>query len=199
MISCILLSAGSSSRFDGPKALALFDQTPVIVHLQNVLISSQVFEVIVVLGASAHKIQPHLLNHKKIISVHNKDYHLGQCSSFKMGLKNVSRKSSGIMLLPVDYPLIKTETINTLCDYFLKTIPPLLIPTYQDRKGHPPIFHARLTPQLLGLADSTGLNVFEEQMKSKAVLYPVPDPGVILTFNTPLEFEELKKDFQKNI
>lgn len=191
MISCILLSAGLSSRFEGPKALARLDQTPIIERLQNVLISSNIFEVIVVLGASLGKIKPHILDHKKITCVRNKDYHLGQTSSFKIGLEKVSRKSSGIALLPVDYPLIKTETINCLCDYFLKTKPSLLIPTYQDRKGHPPVFHADLIPKLLALPDSTGLNVFEEEMKSKTSFYPVNDPGVILTFNTPTEFEEL--------
>ena len=197
MVSCILLSAGLSSRFGGPKALALLDQTPVIEHLQNILISANVFEVIVVLGASSGKIEPHLLNHKKIICVHNKDYHLGQSSSFKIGLENVSQKSSGVMLLPIDYPLVKTETINTLCQYFLEHNPAVLIPTYQDRKGHPPIFHANLTQQLLGLNNSTGLNIFEEQMKSETVLYPIHDPGVILTFNTPSEFEELKKIYKE--
>ncbi len=198
MISCILLSAGLSSRFGGPKALARLDQTPVIEHLQNVLISSNIFEIIVVLGASSEKIKPHLLNHKKIICVRNKNYHLGQSSSFKIGLENVSQKSLGLALLPVDYPLVKTETINNLSDYFLKHKPSILIPTYQDQKGHPPIFHANLTKKLLDLANSTGLNVFEEEMKSKTVLYPVNDPGVILTFNTPLEFEELKKNYKKN-
>ena len=176
MISCILLSAGSSSRFGGPKALAVLDQTPVIEHLQNVLISSNVFEVIVVLGAASEKIEPHLLNHKKITCVHNKDYHLGQMSSFKIGLGKVSQKSLGVMLLPIDYPLVKIKTINALCQYFLESHPAALIPTYQDRKGHPPIFHANLIPQLSALANSTGLNVFEEEMKSKTVLYPVNDP-----------------------
>ncbi len=199
MISCILLSAGLSSRFGGPKALAHLDQTPVIEHLQNVLISSNVFEIIVVVGASSEKIKPHVLNHKKITCVRNKNYHLGQISSFKVGLENVSQKSSGIALLPVDYPLVKTETINSLCDYFLEHKPPILIPTYQDRKGHPPIFHADLIPKLLALSNSAGLNVFEEEMKSTTVLFPVNDPGVILTFNTSSEFEELKKNYKKNI
>ena len=198
MISCILLSAGLSSRFDGPKALAQLDQTPVVEYLQNVLISSNVFEVIVVLGASSEKIKSHLLNHKKIISVRNKDYHLGQTSSFKIGLENVSRKSSGVALLPVDYPLVQIETINSLCDHFLEHKPSILIPTYHDRKGHPPVFHADLISKLLALPHSTGLNVFEEEMKSKNVLYPVNDPGVILTFNTPAEFEELKKNYKRN-
>ena len=200
MISCILLSAGLSKRFGNPKALANLDkQLPVIEHLQNVLIPSNVSEVIVVLGASSEKIEPQILNHKKITCVHNKDYHLGQMSSFKIGLGKVSQKSSGVMLLPIDYPLIKTKTINTLCQYFLESYPATLIPTYQDRKGHPPIFHANLIPQLSELANSTGLNVFEEQMKSKTVLYPVNDPGVILTFNTPLEFAGLKEIYKKNL
>lgn len=192
MISCILLSAGLSSRFGSPKALALLGEISIIEHLQNILISANIFEIIIVLGASSDKIKPRLLDHKKIICVHNKDYHLGQTSSFKMGLKNVSQKSSGVMLLPIDYPLVKTKTLNILCDYFLESKPPLLIPVYKDQKGHPPIFNTKLTPQLLELVDSEGLNVFQQKIKSQTVLYPVNDQGVVLSFNTPLEFAELK-------
>ncbi len=51
MVTCILLSAGSSQRFGSPKALAeLYDET-VLEHLQKMLLATQVGEIIIVLGA----------------------------------------------------------------------------------------------------------------------------------------------------
>ena len=196
MMSCILLSAGLSSRFGSHKALARLEKIPLIEHLQKMLISSKVSEIVVVLGASFEEIEPHIFKHEKIVCVRNPDYRLGQISSFKTGLKNVSANSLAALLLPVDYPLIKTETIDTLCDFFLARRPSIVIPTYQNRKGHPPIFHKKLTKQLLEWDASIGLNRFAEQMKPQTILSPVEDPGILLTFNTPAEFAELKKIYE---
>jgi len=92
MIACILLSAGLSQRFGSPKALAQWNTGTVIEHLQNLLVKSQVDEIIVVCGAHADQIKPHILEHKQVRFVYNKDYNFGQTSSFKAGLKSVSRR-----------------------------------------------------------------------------------------------------------
>ena len=51
MISCLLLTAGLSSRFHSPKALARLGEDTVIEHLQKTLINTQLSEIVVVLGA----------------------------------------------------------------------------------------------------------------------------------------------------
>ena len=99
MISCILLSAGLSKRFGSPKALADISGVSVIRYIQNTLIESKIGEIVVVLGANKEKIKSHILNHKKIKVVYNKDYNFGQTSSFKAGLSQISNDSKGIMLL----------------------------------------------------------------------------------------------------
>src|SRR3989344_7860118 len=114
MISCLLLSAGFSSRFGSPKALARLNDRALIEHLQELLLATQLHEVIIVLGHGAEQIKPFLFKHKKIKVVYNKDYKFGQTSSFKCGLKEVALQAAGIMLLPIDYPVIKAETFDTL-------------------------------------------------------------------------------------
>ena len=66
MISCILLSAGYSSRFGSPKALAKLNGQTIIEQLQKILVASILDEIIVVLGAFAEDIKSYLLKHKKI-------------------------------------------------------------------------------------------------------------------------------------
>ena len=196
MLSCLLLSAGLSTRFGSPKALAKFTGTTVIGHLQNILIDSLIDEIVIVLGDHAKEIKSHILNHKKVRPVYNKDYLLGQTSSFKAGLKEISPKSRGIMLLPVDVPTIKTATINLLADKFLKATPGILIPTYNDQRGHPPIFHAKFKGALLKLDNTIGLNVFQKQHEAEVVLFSVEDSGIIRSFNTPEEFDKIKSSFK---
>ncbi len=193
MISCILLSAGLSSRFGSSKALAFVDGQILINRTQNILIQSQIDEIIIVLGSQANDVKPYLLKHKKVKVVYNKNYNLGQTSSFKVGLKNVHPKSLGIMLLPIDFPVIKSETINLLAKEFLAKEPAILIPSYNSRKGHPPVFHSKFKKDFLALENDCGLNTIQHREKDEIMIIEVNDSGVIKTFNTLEELEQIVK------
>ena len=203
MVSCILLSAGLSTRFGSPKALATIRGVTVIERLQRILIESHVGEVIVVLGAEAEKIRPFLLNDKKLKPVYNADYRLGQTSSVKTGIKVILNESCGIMLWPIDYPLIRKETIDQLTLEFLTRRPSVLIPTYTNRKGHPPIFHVSLKTKLLTIDNHMGINSLQRQFSTLKELQPcsyllsVDDPGILCTFNTPEEFTIIRNQIEK--
>jgi len=185
MISSILLSAGLSQRFGSPKALAkLNETTTVIEHLQNVLLETQIDEIIIVLGADSTELKPYILNHKMVKFVYNKDYKLGQTSSFKTGLKEIAADSQAVLLLPIDYPFIKIETIESMIICFNNMLPNIIIPTYQEIKGHPPIFHTKLKSELLNLDDTVGINMLAQMHEKQTVFLPVDDQGILLSFNT---------------
>ena len=193
MISCILLAAGLSTRFGSSKALAKLNDKNVLEHLQQVLLATSINEIIVVLGAYADQIKPFLLNHRKVKFVYNKDFNLGQTSSFQAGLQNISSQTQGIMLLPVDYPAIKKQTLDQLIDVFLKQNPMILIPTFNHRKGHPPIFSSKLKDDFLRLDHSVGVNTVAQIHQKETLFFSVADQGVVQTFNNAEEFEQLKK------
>ncbi len=121
MITCILLSAGSSSRFGSPKALAKLDSHTIIENTQIKLLKSNINNIIIVLGANCEKIQPFVLKHKRVKVVYNKDHNFGQTSSFKCGLKLAPKETQVIMLLPIDFPSIKSNTIDLLINAHKKT------------------------------------------------------------------------------
>lgn len=196
-LSCILLSAGLSGRFGSPKALARLNHKTVIEHLQQLLLATQLAEIIIVLGHRPRPIKSLLFNHRRIRIVHNKDYKLGQASSFKAGLKEIACHTEGIMLFPIDYPMIRKETLDELIAYFLKKTPSILIPAWQGKRGHPPIFHARLKEEILNLDHSLGVNTIIHRHQTDIVLLPVKDPGVVQSFNTQEEFEQLKAGFSR--
>ena len=189
MVTCLLLTAGLSGRFGSPKALALLKQNTVIEHLQNILLQTACDKIIVVLGAAASMIEPYLFKHKRIRIVHNKDYDFGQTSSVQTGLRNIGNKTTGIMLLPVDCPLIRVSTFDLLIDHFKKERPDILIPTCGHQKGHPPIFHVRLKPEILDLPLNAGINSLF--MTHLPHTLEIDDPGINKTFNTREEFKTI--------
>jgi len=195
MLSCILLSAGSSKRFGSPKALAQLSTGNVIEYVQRNLIKTSINEIIVVLGAHAEKIEPFLLDHKNVRFVYNKDHNFGQTSSFKVGLQQVTNNSTGFFLLPVDSPFVSTMTLESLISLFNAKKPKILIPSYMGKKGHPPLFCARLKSEFLALDNGVGINTVAHKYQEETIIFSVEDSGVTATFNTPEEFERVKKEF----
>ena len=193
MITCILLSAGLSQRFGSPKALAQLNNKPIIEHLQHMLLETRTDEIIVVLGAYAEQIKPYLLNHKHVKFVYNKDYNFGQTSSFKAGLRAISDDVQGILLLPVDHPLIRPQTVDQIIECFLNDPSKIVLPAFEGRKGHPPLFPASLKREFLALDDQIGLNTIAHAHQKETVIFPVEDPGVTKSFNTPSELKVLQK------
>ena len=188
MISCILLSAGLSERFGSPKALAHIWDCTVIQYVQKTLLQSSCDEIIVVLGAHAHEIQPSIFIHNRIRVVYNKDYNFGQTSSVLVGCREANNSSSGIMFLPVDCPLVQASSFSTIIDDFQKHDPDILIPTYKNKKGHPPIFHQRLKSKILDLSMDKGLNSLFVDHPPQTI--EINDSGIVKSFNSP---EELKR------
>lgn len=194
MVSCLLLSAGFSSRFGSPKALARLNGQTLIEHLQELLLSTQLHEIIIVLGHGAEEIKPFLFKHKKIKVVYNKDYKFGQTSSFKCGLREAVTPTTGVLLFPVDYPLIKSETIDRLITSFNETETLALIPSYDGKKGHPPIFNIQLKNEFQDLDDTLGVNTVIHRHVNDVTILPVDDPGIIKSFNTKEELERIKAE-----
>ena len=194
MISCVILSAGLSIRFGAPKATASINNSTVIEHIQHTLLSTEVGEIIIVLGAHKNEIEPYVLNHKKVKAVYNKDYKFGQTSSFQVGLKNISHDSKGVFLLPIDYPLIKATTIDNLIHYFNHRHSLILIPTHQSQPGHPPLFNISLKESLLSFNTNSGINTFIHEHKNNVEYLELDDPAIRQTFNTPQEFDRLKEN-----
>ena len=192
MICCILLSAGFSRRFGSPKALAPLPSGKVIEHIIATLLASSVDVICVVLGADADKIKPFILNHKKVYIVYNKDYKFGQTSSFQSGLRHCPPSCRGVFLCPVDYPFIKKETFDQMTAYFNTHHPLLLLPVYNEKRGHPPLFNAELFPDFLALKAEMGCHEVVRKQSENVSLLPVDDPGILQTFNTLEEFKALK-------
>ncbi len=196
MITCILLAAGLSERFGSPKALAcLAPKTTVLQHLLTILLQSACDEIVVVLGANASSIEPTIVIQSRIRVVYNKHYNFGQTSSLQTGWQAVDSASKGIMFLPVDCPLVKASSIDDIIHSFKNNSPDVLIPSYKNKKGHPPIFHQRLTPSVLNIPTSQGINSLFTQYPVQTIA--INDPGIVQSFNTLEEFESIKAAISK--
>lgn len=155
MVSAILLAAGEGKRMGRPKLLMPFGRYTVLEQTIDNLLSSNVDEVVVVLGARAGEIK-HVIADRPVKVMINPDYHRGMSTSLIAGLKQVDGKAQKVMVALADQPLIDGETYNRLIEASLGCDKGIVVPTYRTKRGNPVIFSIKYKEELLGLEGDVG-------------------------------------------
>ncbi|MFX1284033.1 MAG: NTP transferase domain-containing protein [Promethearchaeota archaeon] len=182
MITCIVLAAGESKRFNGNKLL--FEVKPNITMIEMLLssiLASKVDRIVVVLGHDAE-----LVNKKvqglcnDIITVLNPNYERGgMSSSIRQGMEE-ALDSQAIMITPADIPFIPSTVFDQLIDYYLSMSPVVIIPTYQRQKGHPILIGSQLFKHVLNISEEKrGLKEIIEKFREKIVFLPTNFQGIL--------------------
>ena len=113
MIKAILLAAGQSQRLGSEnKLIKKFKNKHLINHALSSLVKSKINKIIIVLGHQSKKLKKITIKNKKITYVINKKFKLGISTSIKSGLKKVSKKDRGFVIVQSDMPFIKSSDIN---------------------------------------------------------------------------------------
>lgn len=176
----IILAAGESRRMGYPKALLPIQGTTFLGHLIETL-RGQVDPLVVVLGAEAERIRAAVAIPGDVAVVVNENYAQGQLSSLKRALRR--RDSDAALVALVDHPCIGPELVALLVRTYYEKRPPLLIPTYHGRRGHPMIFGGELFGELMEAPLDQGARVvvrrhsaLELEVEEAGILHDLDDP-----------------------
>ena len=121
MISAILLAAGQSKRLRSEnKLIKKFKNKSLINHSLLVLQKSKVDKIVIVLGYQNKEVRKVIKKNKKNIFVLNKKFELGMTSSINTGLRKISKKDKGFIIVQSDMPFIKTSDINKIYNSIIK-------------------------------------------------------------------------------
>ena len=113
MIKAILLAAGKSKRLKSEnKLIKKFKNKALINHSLQALVKSKIDKIIIVLGYQNKEVRKVIKKNKKNIFVLNKKFRLGMSSSINAGLKKISKKDKGFIIVQSDMPFIKTSDIT---------------------------------------------------------------------------------------
>ena len=129
MLAAIILSAGASSRMGRPKALLPYREGTFLEHLIQVTRHPRVGVTRVVLGSGAEdirtiaKLSPHMV-------VLNPNWQQGQLSSICEGIRSLEGMATdGIVLCPVDHPLVSASLVGDLIGQFYSEGKAIVLPT----------------------------------------------------------------------
>ena len=189
MISAILLAAGQSKRMQGEnKLLKKYKKKYLINHILKSLIKSKVNKTIVVLGHENRKIKKIALKSKKITFVVNSQYLKGISTSIKRGLKKISKKNIGFLIVHADMPLISKTILNILCSALKNKNKEIFVPVYKKKFGNPLAFKCSMIKSLKKIKEDRGAKKLIKSNKSKVQMVNVNSKSILIDF-------DLLKDF----
>lgn len=126
--------------------------------------------------------------------VENPDADTGQLSSVLAGLAAADHPGvSGILLTPVDAPLITSATVAALVARFRTGAGPIVRASHQGRHGHPVLFGRAMFDALRHADPAVGARAVLRGHPEAVVEVEVGDPGVLLDVDTPEDYEALQR------
>lgn len=181
-VSAILLAAGFSSRMGELKALLPWKGKTLIEYQIEQLLEVGLAEIFVVLGYRAEELQKRISAYD-VITVLNENYPSGKSTSIQKGVSCVADDIDGILVSAVDQP-VSSETLRTLIRAFHQTKRKVLIPVYQEKRGHPVLFSVSVKRDLMKVnEESKGLRNVIQKYHDAIEHIPVNEPHVLLNLN----------------
>lgn len=185
MLAALILSAGASSRMGRPKALIPYRESTFIQHLLDVTRHPRIAVTRVVLGAGAEEIRTVAKLDSSIV-VLNPEWEKGQLSSVCAGVRSLMEiQTDGIVLCPVDHPLVSASLVSNLIEQFYMHEKLIALPTYIGRRGHPAIFSSALYSELLAAPLEKGARSVVWAHAADVLEVPTEEEGIVLNINDP--------------
>ena len=189
-IAGIVLAAGASSRMGADKALLRWGERTFLEHLRAVLRAAGAEPIHVAAGANAATLEQAVALALGELVV-NPAWKQGQLSSLLAGLDSLASQTDAAIVCLVDHPCVSSRLLRSLMEKFRETRRPIVLPTYQGRRGHPVLFAAALFDELRAAPLSVGARFVVHQHIADVLEVPTDEEGILLNTNDPAAYERI--------
>ena len=190
MVAGVILAAGRSSRMGRSKALLRQIQSghSFVSHLIKVAGGAGLSPILVV-GRPEDAELRSAIGGTAAVFIPNPDADRGQLSSLLAGLAAAEGAGAdGVMVMPVDVPLISTGALTSLLRAAESPRARIVRAAYQGRHGHPVLFTRSVFEELRAADPAEGARAVVRAHPSRVVDVEVADAGVTLDIDTPADY-----------
>jgi molybdenum cofactor cytidylyltransferase len=191
----VILAAGQSTRMGRPKALLPCppDGRPFVTQLMAALHDGGLARIAVVGRASDDELRHEVEAVSPAVPyLENPSPELGQLSSLLIAVSFAEASgATGLLMVPVDMPLIRPATVSAALHAFARSDRPILRVTHQGRHGHPVLFRAAAFQALKTADPNLGARAVLRADPAHVQNLEVDDPGVLRDFDYPSDYREL--------
>ena len=179
-VAAILLAAGQSRRMGALKPLLPFGDKTVVASCIDYLREGGVENIVVVLGHRPDEIREHL---KGVTIAINPDPNSEMGASIAVGIQALPETANAVLIALVDHPAVPASTVSNLIDHWQNGAR-IVIPTWQNRGGHPVLVDLDFRHQLANLDQSGGLRSLFQTQPEDVKRLPVDSPFVARDMDT---------------
>ena len=200
-ITAILLAAGESRRMGQPKLLLPWGVTTVLGQVVSIFSSGlsskldqridPVNEILIVTGGARALVEAEVARLAKqypLRIVYNPNYAIGgMVSSIQAGLMGLGPGTRAALIGLGDQPQVREKTVRQICSVFEQTKSPIVIPSFQNRRGHPWLATRPLWPEIMALPSSTTPRQFLDA-HAEQIEYVPADESILKDLDTPEDY-----------
>jgi molybdenum cofactor cytidylyltransferase len=171
------------------KPLLPFGDKTVIESCIDNLRSSEIDEIVVVVGHSADEVRDHLKEAGVRFAVNsNPESEMGV--SIARGVEQISDDAQALLIALVDHPAVPEQTIKQIINAW-RSGAHLVQPEFAGRGGHPVLIDLEYRDELLDLDPQKGLRAFFDAHRSEVRRLPVASPYVARDMDTWEDYQRL--------
>jgi molybdenum cofactor cytidylyltransferase len=189
-VAAILLAAGRSSRMGAFKPLLPFGKKTVIECCVDYLREGGVETIVVVLGHRAEDVRRKLSG---VTFAMNPDPNSEMGASIAAGVRELPNGAQATLIALSDHPAVPATVVSTLLESWKKGAH-IVVPTWQDRGGHPVLIDLSFKPELLNLSSSGGLRAFFETHSDEVKHVAVTSPFIARDMDTWDDYKALHEE-----
>lgn len=203
-ISGIILAAGESRRMGQPKLLLPWGNTSVLGQVISTLASAKMDPLLIISGAHHEKVVDLVAKFAKIYPVHcihNPEYaSAGMLSSMQCGIRELVLPSTALppenqidaaLIALGDQPQIKFDTVLAIISAFQKNKSELVVPSHNNRRGHPWLIARSLWADLLTLPSTMTLRQFLNN-HTHQIFYVPSDESTLQDLDTAEDYRQYR-------
>ncbi|HEX3385102.1 MAG TPA: nucleotidyltransferase family protein [Mucilaginibacter sp.] len=187
----IILAAGQSARMGSPKQLLDYHGKTLLQNAIDAAKGANVQTIIVILGANAEKILPHL-DINGVCIAENKDWQSGMASSIITAIDAIERidpSADAVLLMVCDQPFINSSLLNELIAARQRSGKLIAASRYGNTLGVPALFHKNLFNELANLKGDQGARKIIQLYRDSVEIIDFPEGNIDI--DTKDEYEKL--------
>ena len=192
-VCAIILAAGESKRMGFPKMLLDFNGVPMLECVIRNVKSSEVNDIVVVMGAYREEIQ-NIVERTGVKCCYNDIYKEGMLSSVQCGFRYLSQEADAVLVFQGDQPFISSDVINKVIVSYRSSGKGILMPVFKNRRGHPLLVDRKYFTEIEKLDPGKGLKSLSEIFSEDVEEVSVSEAGILRDFDT---FEEYRNEINQ--
>ena len=191
MIAGILLAAGKSERMKSPKPFFLLNGETFYEYVLQNYIKLNISPIVIVINPAHIQLWEKARGKfPDIIFRENPDPSRGQLSSLKEALiiLREQKNITGAILALIDHPQVPLNIYQSLIQNHLVLPQKIIIPTYNNMKGHPVLIPENFFNEILNYEGSQGLKGFFQSNSDNIFYFVTQHSEVLQDIDTPEDF-----------